>query len=71
MNRVVGALVMVGLLGGCSSIITYIRNDNSSGNAQCEPDSPSGGILSVQRDCIINQPAGGGNTRVSTTRPKA
>ncbi|MGY4028435.1 hypothetical protein ACW5WQ_21230 [Aeromonas rivuli] len=71
MNRVVVAVLAIGLLGGCSSIITYIRSDNSSGNAQCEPDSSSGGILSVQRDCIINQPAGDGNTRVSTTRPKA
>lgn len=57
------------LLGGCTSIITYIRNDNSIGPDYCEPDG--GGVISVRRDCIINQPnQSPGGVTTSTQRQK-
>jgi hypothetical protein len=63
------ALALAVLTAGCTSIITYIRNDNSTGTARCEPETDTGGIFSVRRDCIINQPsASPGNVSTSTDR---
>lgn len=58
------------LLGGCTSIITYIRSDNSTGTDYCEPDG--GAVISVRRDCIINQPnqsPGGVTTSTQRQQP--
>jgi hypothetical protein len=55
----------------CTSIITYIRSDNSTGTARCEPESDTGGIFSVRRDCIINQqPGSAGGVTTSTEKTK-
>ncbi|MNR11865.1 hypothetical protein D3C85_1281840 [compost metagenome] len=61
-------MAMCLMLGGCTSIITYIRSDSSTGTDYCEPDS--GGVISVRRDCIINQPSSSpGGVTTSTQQP--
>ncbi|WP_421185591.1 hypothetical protein [Aeromonas enteropelogenes] len=55
----------------CTSIITYIRSDNSTGTARCEPETDTSGVFSVRRDCIINQPGtGSGGVTTSTKKTK-
>lgn len=57
MNRVaVLAAFVVMILSGCTSIITYIKQDNRHDNAYCETDDGSQGLLDISGECTINKP---------------
>ncbi len=60
MNKLAVTVVLMVLmmLGGCTSIITYIKEDNRHDNANCEADDGSQGVFDVNGECTIIQPGG-------------
>ncbi|HBN6266236.1 TPA: hypothetical protein L3N15_004218 [Vibrio parahaemolyticus] len=54
MNKLVIFLLASTLsVSGCTSIITYIKNDNRHDNNSCETSEGSQGLLDVDGNCTI------------------
>ncbi|HHY0551842.1 TPA: hypothetical protein ACVU5P_004161 [Vibrio parahaemolyticus] len=55
MNKTAVIFILASTLvaGGCTSIITYIKNDNRHDNTSCEASDGSQGLLDVDGNCSI------------------
>ncbi|WP_341495741.1 hypothetical protein WAX87_11055 [Photobacterium damselae subsp. damselae] len=53
-SKLATAVLLLSVLSGCTSIITYIKSDSSHDNKNCKPSGAGGGgIFNISRDCII------------------